>query len=310
LVLIAATIASLASLEVGLRIFSPQLAKLRQLVEVTGDERGYAPKPSTRIDFDGVFETLSHPIVWQTNAEGFRDDHDVGAPGERFRVATYGDSETFGWSVALDDTFQRRMEAIDPRVEVLNFGVPGYQVINIRKQLERTLPVFQPDLAIYLVNKNDFNEPPQLTPLSNSHLLLHLHFLWHFTIGKQIRLATRDGEDRLQMFADEVDVMTHALEARDTPFLLAFLRWKNRLVVHDYAPRGGAKRFRRQNVNVHAIVDDQPKEDIHYAAAAHRKMAVLFCQVISGVAEGSCIPPGWSRESRPSVGAVAASEEP
>jgi len=294
----AATILSLALGEVGLRVFSPKLAKLRELVEITGDERGFAPRPSRRIDFDGVFERLTHPIVWQTNSAGLRADHEVGQPGKRFRVATYGDSETFGWSVALEDTFQRQMEARDPRVEVLNFGVPGYQVINVRKQLERTLPQFKPDLAIYLVNKNDFNEPPQLTSWSQSHLLLHLHFLWHFTVGKKIRLATRDGADRLVMFADEVDLMTHRLEERDTPFILAFLKWKNRDIVRDYVPAGRSGRFHRDYVNVKEIIDNEPKEDIHYAASAHRKMAVLFCEAISGSADGSCIPPGWERNGQ------------
>jgi hypothetical protein len=297
-VLAVATTLSLGSAEVGLRIFSPQLAKLRQLVEPTGDERGFAPKPGTRLDFNGVFEPLTRPIVWQTNADGFRDDHEVGPPNECFRVATYGDSETFGWSVALEDTFQRQMEAIDPRVEVLNFGVPGYQVVNIRKQLERSLPRFQPDLAIYLVNKNDFNKPPQVTLVSRSHLLLHVHFFWHFTIGKRIRLATREGPDRLEMFANEVDRMTRVLEERDTPFVLAFLRWRNREALRDYVPRG-SERFRREYVNVAEVIDGEPKEDIHYAASAHRKMAALFCRAISGAPEGSCIPPGWRREGRP-----------
>src|SRR5262249_19686757 len=159
---------------------------------------------------------------------------------ERFRIATYGDSETFGWSVALEETFQRRMEAIDPRVEVLNFGVPGYAVINIRGQLERTVAEFQPDLVLYLVNKNDFNEPPQLTRLSESSVLMHIHFLWHFTVGKKIRLAIRDEADHLEMFADEIDRMTRDLEARDTPFLLAFLKWRNRDVVRDYVPHVGS----------------------------------------------------------------------
>jgi hypothetical protein len=294
-VLIAATLLALGLAEVGLRIFSPQLAQLRKLVELTDDERGFAPKPSTRVDFGGVFEPLARPIVWQTNAAGFRDDHEVGPPGERFRIATYGDSETFGWSVALEETFQRRMEAIDPRVEVLNFGVPGYQVINVRKQLERTVPPFQPDLAIYLVHKNDFNEPPQLTRLSSSHLLLHVHFLWHFTIGKEIRLAIRDRPEHLQMFADEVDRMTRALEARDIPFVLAFLRWKNHAVVREYVVRGTPRLFRRQFVDVESVLGGEIKIDDHYGASAHRKLASLLCRVISESDEGSCLPPGWSR---------------
>jgi hypothetical protein len=304
MVLATATILSLLVSEGMLRLFSPQLAKLRQLVELTDDGRGFAPKAGARIDFGGVFESLRRPVVWQTNGDGFRDDRDVGPPGDRFRIATYGDSETFGWSVALEETFQKRMEAIDPRVEVLNFGVPGYQVINIRAQMERTLSRFEPDLVLYLVNKNDFNEPPGLTSWSKSHLLLHLHFLWHFTVGKQLRLATREGEDKLRMFADEVDRMTRDLEARDTPFLLAFLRWRNRTAVRNYTPRSPAGHFRREYIDVKPAVAGEPKEDIHFAASAHRKMAALFCEAISGRPD-RCIPPEWVREPG-HIGTVAA----
>jgi hypothetical protein len=156
--------ASLLSLAVGegvLRIWFPQVGKLRQLVESTGDERGYAPKPDIRLSFDGVFERLSDTITWQTNSAGVRHEGEIGPLGQRFRVAAYGDSETFGWSLELEDTFERRMEALDPRVEVLNFGVPGYNVTNVRDHMERTVPLFEPDLVLYLVHKNDSAEPGQ-----------------------------------------------------------------------------------------------------------------------------------------------------
>ena len=90
--------------------------------------------------------------------------------------------------------------------------------------------------------------------------------MWHFTIGKKIRVATRGGVERLKMFADEIDLMTRTLEARDTPFVLGFLKWRTR--------------------------------DIHYVASAHLKMAARFCQVISGATDRSCVPPDWHRESR------------
>ena len=196
--LVVATVAGLLVAEGVLRVWFPQVGKLRQLVVSTDDDRGFAARPNIELPFAGVFTRLPHEVVWQTNAQGLREDHEIGPPSARYRVATYGDSETFGWSVALDETFQRQMQALDPRVEVLNFGVPGYNVINVREQLERTVPRFEPDLVIYLVNKNDFNEPVHFTPLSYSHVLLHLRFLWHFTVGKKIRLMQRDGADRRQ----------------------------------------------------------------------------------------------------------------
>jgi len=297
-------------------VWFPQVGKLRQLVVSTDDDRGFAPRPNSSIPFDGVFTPLSRSIVWQINSEGLRHDGDIAGAGDRFRVAAYGDSETFGWAVALEETFERQMEAIDPRVEVLNFGVPGYNVTNVRDHLERTVPRFQPDLALYLVNKNDFNEPVNFTPLSYSHVLLHLRFLWHFSIGKQLRLASRDRSERLETFADEVERMTRFLERRDTPFLIGFLKWKNRKSVREYVPSTpdalsgmrtppASGRFRREFVNVAAVLKGEPKEDTHYIQSAHRKIAVLFCDVITGrsatdriLSEPSgqnCTPMNWRR---------------
>jgi len=310
--LAAVSLVGLLLAEVVLRVYFPEVGKLRQLVVTTDDERGFAPKPSLRIPFDGVFSPLSRSIIWQTNAQGLRDDREVGPPTERFRVATYGDSETFGWSVALEDTFQREMEAIDPRIEVLNFGVPGYNVTNIRDHLERTAPRFRPDFVIYLVNKNDFNEPVGFTPASYSHVLLHLRFLWHFTIGKEFRHSKRRSAGRREVFAGEVDRMTRFLETRDTPFVLGFLKWKNHESVSEYipsahaaaarqggdAPGSGAnsqRRFLRELVDVKAIVRGEPKQDGHLAQSAHRKLAAFFCRVIARGNNGACVPSGWAR---------------
>lgn len=291
--LAAASLAALLAAEGVLRVWFPQVGKLRQLVVSTDDERGFAVRPGIEVRFAGVFSPLSRTVVWQTNRQGLRDDHEIGPPSWRYRVATYGDSETFGWAVPLEDTFQRQMQALDSRVEVLNFGVPGYNVTNVRDHLERTVPHFEPDLVIYLVNKNDFNEPVSFSPLSYSHVLLHLRFLWHFTVAKKIRLMHRDAQERLATFGREVDRMSRFLGARGTPFVVGFLRWSNHEAVRD----GEHDRvsYRRELVNVREVVHGQPREDGHYASAAHRRMAALFCGVIAGESVGGCVPPGWSR---------------
>jgi hypothetical protein len=291
--LAAATAVALLLAEGVLRAWFPEVGKLRQLVVSTDDERGFEVRPGIEIPFAGVFTPLSRTVVWQTNRQGLRDDRAVGPPSRRFRVATYGDSETFGWAVALEDTFQRQMEGLDPAVEVLNFGVPGYNVTNVRDQLERTVPRFEPDLAIYLVNKNDFNEPVTFSPLSYSHVLLHLRFLWHFTVAKKLRLLQRGEEERLAVFSEEVDRMTRFLARRGTPFVVGFLRWRNYWALRDREALEDA--HRRTVVNLRPAVRSQPREDGHYAAAAHRRMAALFCGEIAGAGSGGCVPAGWLR---------------
>jgi hypothetical protein len=58
--------------------------------------------------------------------------YQVPKPAGTFRIAAVGDSFTFGPYLQLDDTYPKRLErmlnlnAVQPRVEVINYGVPRY----------------------------------------------------------------------------------------------------------------------------------------------------------------------------------------
>jgi lysophospholipase L1-like esterase len=102
-------------------------------------------------------------VEYRINAEGLRGPEV--SPEKRDgvrRVAVLGDSITFGYWVAEEDAFPRQLEAMlnevrgdGPRVEVLNFGVPGY---NLDQEIEtlrvRALP-FAPDVVVVAFCLND-----------------------------------------------------------------------------------------------------------------------------------------------------------
>jgi hypothetical protein len=55
------------------------------------------------------------------------DSHfDPELPADRIRITTVGDSFTYSDDVALEAAWQSRLEALDPKLELLNFGVPGF----------------------------------------------------------------------------------------------------------------------------------------------------------------------------------------
>jgi lysophospholipase L1-like esterase len=94
------------------------------------------------------------------NRDGMRvpGDFPPSRPGV-FRVITLGDSLTYGYGIAEQDTYPRVLEALlndTFRVEVLNLGVAGAQSEDIYKILQRKLPVLRPDLVFYGVCLNDF----------------------------------------------------------------------------------------------------------------------------------------------------------
>ncbi len=97
------------------------------------------------------------------NAHGFRgDDFDDEKPRDTRRVLLLGDSNTFGIGVSWDATFAHRLERWLDRTEgthweVLNMGVPGYSVVQMRRLLESDGARWGPDVVVvYAGAWNDY----------------------------------------------------------------------------------------------------------------------------------------------------------
>jgi lysophospholipase L1-like esterase len=109
----------------------------------------------------------------------------VQKPSGTFRIATIGDSFTFGDLIALDDTYSKRLERMlnlnegAPRVEVLNFGVSGYSSYQERQVLKTALQ-YSPDLVVLQITLND----PELhsfiprREVIQKDGLVHAHGIW------------------------------------------------------------------------------------------------------------------------------------
>ena len=87
-------------------------------------------------------------------------------PGVR-RVAVLGDSIAFGYWVSDEQGFARQLERLlnqaasgAGRVEVLNFGVPGYNLEQEIEALRAKALAFSPDLVVVLFCLNDLEADP------------------------------------------------------------------------------------------------------------------------------------------------------
>lgn len=132
-----------------------------------------------------------HPAI-HTNSMGFRDHEFVlPKPAGTFRVLSLGDSYAFGWGVALEETYAKRLEhalrtdAPAAHAEVLNAGVPSYESWRELRVLERTGPVLDPDLVLCQVADNDLGEEGA----GWKHADLRLP-AWGVRAGRSSRLVT------------------------------------------------------------------------------------------------------------------------
>jgi lysophospholipase L1-like esterase len=102
-------------------------------------------------------------VEYRINADGRRGPEvTVEKPEGVRRVAVLGDSITFGYWVAEEDAFPRQLEAMlnevrgeGPRVEVLNFGVPGYNLDQEIETLRSKALAFAPDVVVVAFCLND-----------------------------------------------------------------------------------------------------------------------------------------------------------
>ena len=101
------------------------------------------PSPTLKAD-----STLGWRRV-DVTAQRLRDDRlrsTYPAPGT-VRIAAFGDSFTFGSDVKLHEAWSKRVEALNPSIEVLNYGIGGFGLDQayLRYQLEGT--VLNPDVV-------------------------------------------------------------------------------------------------------------------------------------------------------------------
>lgn len=86
------------------------------------------------------------------NQDGLRDVPPTQKPDGRLRIATLGDSSTFGLGVPEAETWSRQLEsALSARgvpAEVLNFGVIGFTAVQGARYYEGRVREFQPDVVI------------------------------------------------------------------------------------------------------------------------------------------------------------------
>ena len=98
-----------------------------------------------------------------TNRYGFRDvDYETPAkaPGVR-RTAFIGDSVTLGMGVPPGQTFAALAGELSTKtglaIQTLNFGVDGYNALQIGELLTARVLAFQPDHVVYVLCLNDFD---------------------------------------------------------------------------------------------------------------------------------------------------------
>lgn len=145
--MLASTIIFLVLIEIGFRVLAKRHHHQVRYPEVT---RFYLPEK-----FNGSRERFYSPQK----------------PAGTYRIIVVGDSFTFGPRMQFDDTFPKRLERLlnlnenQPKVEVINYGVPGASTAVEARLVKHALKYFDPDLILLEVTLND----PELKDYHQTH---------------------------------------------------------------------------------------------------------------------------------------------
>ncbi len=144
----------------------------------------WEPKPSITIqknnDFPPEF-TSKFKITINQDSLNERRDYSVSKPKNVFRIITLGDSLTYGlyvdtkdnWTELLEDKLNSQFNCKKyQKIEVINLGVyaydPQYEVERYKTRGKK----YDPDLVIWFLIENDFNEINELMlPKVNTYTL-------------------------------------------------------------------------------------------------------------------------------------------
>lgn len=115
---------------------------------------------------------LPYVPKYSINSDGLNDrfDYSLEKKSNVFRIVTIGDSYTFGYMVNTPDNYPEQLEEMvnnqckgERRIEVINLGMPGYDMQYSVKRYMRKGRQYNPDLVLFFVKKDDFMDIAEFT---------------------------------------------------------------------------------------------------------------------------------------------------
>ena len=203
----------------------------------------YRSSPTPGLSYELVPASSRRWRRWRitTNSYGMRDREPLPDAAGLVRIATVGDSFTFGWGVDASEAYPNALERLlneeaetDVVYDVLNFGVAGYSSRDEAVVLARKVRPLEPDLVILGYVLND----PEIAPVMPLEAAFapvewwqHSHFLrllaqarWEWDVHRlgvgDYRRYLHAEDERWHSVEVAFESMRRTTEEMDVPMLL------------------------------------------------------------------------------------------
>ena len=167
-------------------------------------------RPGSHYEWQGV------PVV--INSHGLRNpETPYDKPPGTFRILNLGDSVAMGWGAREEDTYGRQLEQLlneqdedDLRYEVINAGVPGWNLENEMAYLQAEGLKYEPDLVLLdLTTVNDIKGESALLADNKPGVIQWLRantYFWPFlTVQMRWLEARAQGRERIDVIDPPTD---------------------------------------------------------------------------------------------------------
>jgi hypothetical protein len=156
---------AVAGVELGLRIWGTDvLAMGNQYVFYQFDPAlAWDNIPNAQGQFSRA--EFSYPV--KTNSIGMWDAEIKEKRPDEFRVAVLGDSFAWGIGARYGERFTEVVEARDPRINILNFGVAGFSPVQYMLQLEKVFALKADYVVVALCLGNDLADNVSYSPYNH-----------------------------------------------------------------------------------------------------------------------------------------------
>ena len=132
----------------------------------------YEPKPNTN-EVDKA-DWFPYETIYTINSDSLNErfEYSVNKPKGTYRIITLGDSFTFGQYISTPNNYSELLEEMlnktlrcrsINRFEVINLGVPGYDIQYSVERFKVRGQKYYPNLVLWLLQDGDFDEITELT---------------------------------------------------------------------------------------------------------------------------------------------------
>jgi hypothetical protein len=153
-----------------------------ETIQISPIPQKYILKPTSSLNYYYEFlpgniiydkqDWLSYSPTYSINSDGLNEKQDYQhIKGEKItRIITLGDSHTFGYLVSTPNNYPEQLEqllnnncAVGMKFEVINLGVPGFDLQYSVERYRRKGMQYNPDIVLWFIKKDDFTELKELT---------------------------------------------------------------------------------------------------------------------------------------------------